>query len=268
MRFAYRAFLLLIVAVLVTGAQARNPIDRITAADLKADLFTLAGDAMRGREAGTIDELNASMWIAERCRAIGLQPAGDNGTYFQFFPIDRFRVSASSPVTLGGKNLRMGTDVVVDNIVLADVDAPIVMVPDGAIQNVDITGKTLVVQYVRPAAAAPLPNQSSPNMASGLRTWARGIQRAAQDKKPAAIVVLVPDSEQDQWNRTVYTFPRGTYTLDVDGNAPARTPTRGIPLLYVRESALGPMPADARLVASIFTDSFQVPSVNIIAKVP
>src|SRR5437763_15291526 len=114
MRFTNRALLITLLAATasLSGAQIKNPIDRITQADLKADLFTLAGDAMRGREGGTIDELNASMWIAERCRAIGLQPAGDNGTYFQFFPLERFRVSAASPVTLGGKPLRMGTDVV------------------------------------------------------------------------------------------------------------------------------------------------------------
>jgi len=62
---------------------------------------------------------------------------------------------------------------------------------------------------------------------------------------------------------------RGTYGLDPDGTAEQRTPTRGVPLLYVRESALGGTPApDARLVASIFTDSFTYPSVNVIAKVP
>jgi Zn-dependent M28 family amino/carboxypeptidase len=41
-----------------------------------------------------------------------------------------------------------------------------------------------------------------------------------------------------------------------------------MPVLYVRESALGGTPsADSRLVATIFTDSFQYPSVNIIGKV-
>src|SRR6187402_1620389 len=101
MRYAHLTllFVTLAAAVTVSGAQVKNPIERITQADLKADLFFLAGDAMRGREAGTIDELNASMWLAERCRAIGLQPAGDNGTFFQFFPIERFRVSATSQVT-------------------------------------------------------------------------------------------------------------------------------------------------------------------------
>ena len=37
----------------------------------------------------------------------------------------------------------------------------------------------------------------------------------------------------------VVPFTRGTYALDPDGTAEQRTPTRGVPLLYVRESALG-----------------------------
>ena len=94
---------LVLVATVAGGARGADPIDRIREADLKADLFTLAGDAMRGREGGTVDELAASVWVAERARQAGLLPAGDNGTYFQFFPLERFRVSASSPVTLGGK---------------------------------------------------------------------------------------------------------------------------------------------------------------------
>lgn len=266
----YRMFFLVsILALAATGAQVRNPIDRITQADLKADLFTLAGDAMRGREGGTIDELTASMWIAERCRAIGLQPAGDNGTYFQFFPLERYRVSASSQVTFAGKVLRMGTDVVTDNIVQAAVDAPIVMASEDAVESADITGKALVFHYVKPAVPAPLPSQSSPNLASGLRVWLRGIQQKVQARNPAALVAIVPDEERDQWDRTAYTFPRGTYGLDPDGTAPPRVPARGLPLLYVRESALSvPLIPNARLNASIFTDSFQFPSVNIIAKVP
>ena len=42
-----------------------------------------------------------------------------------------------------------------------------------------------------------------------------------------------------------------------------------MPLLYVREAALGgPLAPDAKLAASIFTDSFTYPSVNVIAKAP
>src|SRR6187549_3253351 len=118
---------LVTVSVMIGGA-AQDPIDRIREADLKRDLFALAGDAMRGREGGTLDEMTASAWVAERAREAGLLPAGDNGTYFQFFPLERLRVSASSTVTLGGTALRMGRDVIADTPVVATVDAPIVMV--------------------------------------------------------------------------------------------------------------------------------------------
>jgi peptidase M28-like protein len=198
-----------------------------------------------------------------------LQPAGDNGTYFQFFPLERMRVSASSPVTLGGHALRMGRDVVADNTVLANVDAPVVLAAAEALTGVDIAGKALVVRYSPPPAPTAMPSQSSPNRTSGLRTWLRGIQRSVAAQNPAAIVAIVSDEYHDQWDRTAYTFPRGVYAIDPDGTAGPRVPARGVPVLYVRESAIGSeLAADARLVASIFTDSFQYPSVNVIAKVP
>lgn len=269
MPFIRRVLTFVFVVATVSGAGAQDPGDRIRQADLKSDLFTLAGDAMRGREGGTLDEMNASMWLAERARQIGLKPAGDNGTYFQFFPLERYRVSPSSVVKFGGKALRMGRDVVPDNTVLADVDAPIVMASaTDTLTTMALTGKALVIRYTPPPTPAPLPGQSNPNQASGLRTWLRGIQRTVAPQNPAAIVAIVADEYKDQWDRTAYTFPRGTYALDVDGTAEPRVPTRGVPMLYVRESALGgALAADAHLAASIFTDSFQYPSVNVIAMV-
>src|SRR5262245_12103168 len=147
MRLVRRAltFALVVAAAGAGSARMQDPIDRIREADLKADLFTLAGDAMRGREGGTLDEMAASVWVAERARQAGLQPAGDNGTYFQFFPLERFRVSPSSIVTLGGKSLRMGRDVVPDNTVLANVDAPVVIAGGNELTGINVAGKTLVV---------------------------------------------------------------------------------------------------------------------------
>ena len=50
-----------VVATLgVAGAATQDPIERIREAEIKQDLFTLAGDAMRGREGGTLDEMTAS----------------------------------------------------------------------------------------------------------------------------------------------------------------------------------------------------------------
>jgi hypothetical protein len=113
---------LVLLTAAAAAAQPPDPADRIREADIKRDLFALADDAMRWREAGTIDEMTASAWVAERAREAGLQPAGDNGTYFQFFPLERMRVSAGSTVTLGGTALKMGRDVLPDAIVAATID--------------------------------------------------------------------------------------------------------------------------------------------------
>jgi hypothetical protein len=273
------AVLLVPALVLTAGAQrGRDPIERIREAEIKSDLFALAGDEMRGREGGTLDEMTASAWVAERAREAGLQPAGDNGTYFQFFPLERFRVSASSTVTLGGTALRMGEDVVTDTVVLAQVDAPTVTVGQESLTSVsadkpftlDVKDRAVVVRYVPapPSADAAAARTVGPRAANPLRTWARRIQTLVGDGSPAAIVVLVPDAAKEHWERVAFPFSRGTYGLDPDGTAAPRTARRGTPLLYVRESALdAPLSSDARLAASIFTDSFTYPSVNIVAKV-
>jgi len=252
---------LLLTAVSLTRAVAQDPIELIRQSELQADLFTLAGDEMRGREGGTLDEMSASMWIAERARQAGMLPGGDNGTYFQFFPLERYRVSAGSAVTLGGQTLRMGRDVLPDNTVLADVDAPVVVGDPEALDGLAVAGKVLMVRYV-PAGPAT-------GRTPALRGWMRGIQRAVAQQNPAAIVALVPDAAQDQWDRLAVSFPRGSYALDPDGTAEPRAPSRGVPLLYVRQSSLsGAIAPDARLTAMIFTETFQYPSMNIIARVP
>ena len=251
----------LVVAAAGAGsAGMQDPIDKIREADLKADLFALAGDAMRGREGGTLDEMTASAWVAERAREAGLLPAGDHGTYFQFFPLERSRVSPGSTVTLDGKALRMGRDVVTDAVVLANVDAPVTVASDDKLEGLVLEDRVLVVRYA--------PSPPATGTAPALRTWLRGIQRAAAASAPAAIVAIVPDEAVDQWNRVAVAFPRGTYGLDPDGTAPPREIPRGMPMLYVRESALRtPIKSGARLAASIVTESFTYPSVNVVAKV-
>ena len=58
----------------------------ITAADLATRLFIIADDSMRGRESGDIGNAMVTDYIASEFRRLGLQPAGDSGTYFQTIP--------------------------------------------------------------------------------------------------------------------------------------------------------------------------------------
>ncbi len=54
---------------------------------IEADVRFLADDLLEGREAGTRGFDLAALYVAERFRAIGLVPAGDDGTWFQQVPL-------------------------------------------------------------------------------------------------------------------------------------------------------------------------------------
>ncbi|MBW8368380.1 MAG: M28 family peptidase [Arenimonas sp.] len=56
-------------------------------ARIEADVRFLADDLLEGRAAGTRGYDLASLYVANRMRAIGLAPAGDDGTYFQRVPL-------------------------------------------------------------------------------------------------------------------------------------------------------------------------------------
>ena len=110
------------------AAAGANAESAIRESDLKRDLFALAGDHFRGREAGSLDELKASMWLADQLRAIGAQPAGDDGTYFQFFNMQRTRLQKSSTLSIGSRQLKLYHDALLFAPVNASVNAPLVWV--------------------------------------------------------------------------------------------------------------------------------------------
>src|SRR5262245_14902019 len=66
------------------AAQQRAPQNEsITQADLRADLFFLAGDAMRGRLTDTEENRATADYIRSRFERMGFKPVGPNGSFFQ-----------------------------------------------------------------------------------------------------------------------------------------------------------------------------------------
>ena len=64
----------------------RPTVPAITAGDLATRLYVIADDSMRGRETGEVGNAMVTDYIAREFRRLGLQPAGDSGTYFQTIP--------------------------------------------------------------------------------------------------------------------------------------------------------------------------------------
>ncbi len=71
-----------------SGAQGTPPTaavstPAITAADLRTRLYLIADDSLRGRLAGSEGDSVATAYIAAELARSGLEPAGDNGGWFQ-----------------------------------------------------------------------------------------------------------------------------------------------------------------------------------------
>ena len=65
---------------------------------------------MRGRAAGTADNLRGAAYIERELKRLGLQPAGENGTYFQDVPLYARGVAAKSSVTIDGRIFHLRED--------------------------------------------------------------------------------------------------------------------------------------------------------------
>lgn len=83
----------------------------ITAADLRQRLYLIADDSLMGRETGSLGAFKASAYVASEFKRLGLEPAGDSGTYFQTVPFWDVKVDSTSRlVTSGGTTLQLATD--------------------------------------------------------------------------------------------------------------------------------------------------------------
>src|ERR1700719_2928163 len=54
---------------------------------IRADMRFLSDDALEGRGTGTRGYEIAAKYMATQFESLGLQPAGDNGSYFQSVPL-------------------------------------------------------------------------------------------------------------------------------------------------------------------------------------
>ena len=260
----------------------------IREADIKRDMYALAGDEMRGREAGTLDEMRASMWLAEEMRKIGLSPRGDGGSWFQWWNMRRTRISSvSSSVTFRGKPLALWTEITPTSNAAVDVSGTTMFVADSRDTTADVRGKIVVASLLPPPAA---------NVRSTTNTYEVNYTRAAITpiansftRRGAAAVILVADSVAEiAFDGIAKTQIRGTY--DVVGGAPRFVRNAGAgaggggggagrggrggggaaptPVLLVHRSALADFRTDGQpMEIRLRSESFETPSVNIIGMV-
>ena len=115
---AMRALLsVLALGLTATPISAQAPLRTstraaISADDLRARLFLIADDSMMGRLPGQAGNYQAADYVASEFERLGLEPAGENGTYFQTVPFVLMAPDAGTHLQTGGTRFTLGTDIV------------------------------------------------------------------------------------------------------------------------------------------------------------
>ncbi|MEO5722655.1 MAG: M28 family peptidase [Chthoniobacterales bacterium] len=140
---------------------AAEPAPTISAERIKSDVKTLASDEFLGRSPGELGEERTIAFLADAFKAAGLEPAGDNGTWYQDVPLVRFDRQPGAQLTLkiAGKSipLVLGKNASLslrnpDQTTLTD--APLVFAGYGVVdrargwdayKDIDMTGKIAVI---------------------------------------------------------------------------------------------------------------------------
>ncbi len=152
---------------------ARQAAASIDPEKIRAHVRFLADDLLEGRGPGTRGGDIAAQYIGTQFALYGLQPAGDNGTYFQRVPLYAVHTiedqTKFSFVPEDGESIALtyGSDYVTKDqtgAASADIDAPIVFVGYGIdapeyhwddYAGVDVKGKVLLVIVNQPPSDDP-----------------------------------------------------------------------------------------------------------------
>jgi hypothetical protein len=166
---------------------------------IRGDMRFLADDVLEGRGTGTRGHEIAAKFMASQFEALGLQPAGENGTYFQGVPLRSARTDetkTSLTLVRGGKEetLIFRKDYITSGDpgrVESSVEAPVVFVGDGVTapeqgyddyKGIDAKGKIVAMM------------PEAPNFESSLKAhYSSGEVKAANAVAHGAVGEIVLD---------------------------------------------------------------------------
>ncbi|WP_394992382.1 M28 family peptidase [Emticicia sp.] len=254
----------LLVVINTSFAQNTPPaLNLIKTEDLKNDMKGLADAHFKGRSAGTLDELKAAMWLGEKYRAIGLKPAGDDGTYFQYFTLWRNQISEQTTIELNNKKLTLWRDISIAQMANVNLNSTITYLGNALDidTTVDVKGKIVAIEA----------NPKGINLDVSLPTWRYGRSIFVKYGMPlikrgaSAIIFIADETAENAWADANENYKRGNY--DIDGGVNANLTTT-VPVLWLHQEAKKYLLGNtASLKANIIVSKYPYPSVNIIGKI-
>lgn len=224
------------------SAHAFSP--EITEADFRVLTRTLASDAFEGRAPGSPGGAMTVEYIAAQYERIGLQPAGDNNSWYQTVPMVETTASDATVLRIArgddSRELAFGTDMMIGTrtgeteVSVADselvfvgygVDAPERNWNDYA--GLDVEGKTVVILVNDPGFHA---NDAAlfdgPRMTYYGR-WTYKFEEAARKGAAAALIVHDTEGASYGWDVVRTSWSGAQFDLRAEDDPAPRLPAQG-----------------------------------------
>jgi Zn-dependent M28 family amino/carboxypeptidase len=194
----YRIFLAGALVVFSTAAQDLH----ISGEKIRAHVKYLASDELEGRGVGTRGEKLATEYIASQLKLQGVNPGGDDGTYYQRVPLVGATTLPDATLTISGSNSKLPLSLLRDYVGTAcsqqaqnDFDAEAVFVGHGIsapefgwddYKGENLKGKVLVYFTNEPSS-------DDPNFFGGpaLTYYGRWTYKFEEAKRRGAVAALI-----------------------------------------------------------------------------
>ena len=168
--------------------------ETISADDLRAHIGFLADDLLEGRETGTRGQRLAAAYIKTHFQRIGLAPGNPDGTYFQYYYLNRSEIKSAS-ISFGGKNYEYTKEFFNYRRGFPDsLSGELVFAGYGIssddydnLEGLDLEGKIAVILGGSPNNEA----EKEQSKIDRVRSWAAR-QKAIEAKGAKAMVMIMP----------------------------------------------------------------------------
>jgi Zn-dependent M28 family amino/carboxypeptidase len=210
----------------IAPAASGPALNEITDAVIKEHIKVLASDEFEGRAPSTKGGTMAAEYLANQLKTIGIEPAGENGTYFQEVPIIESIVNRNFALSVPGKVYRYYDDVVAFSGVerpQVQAQGDIVFVGHGIVapeqkwndyEGANVKGKWVMIMVNDPPAPPDEPNLFGGKALTYYGRWTYKFEEAARQGAAGALLIHTDESAtypwqvvQSSWTGTQYSLP-------------------------------------------------------------
>lgn len=237
-------------------------VSAIKEKDLKNDMHQLAGDLFQGREAGTLDEIKVSTWFTDKMKQTGMTPAGEYGTFYQFFNMHRHQITPQSNVTIGDQNLKIWKDILIADVVDYQINTDILYL--GKVEPSELASKNIKDKVVALVA-------SDMNIKKEMTLFERRYPMFVRNKYYQEVlrlgakgIIFITDETADKsWKEVLPQMTRGVYGID----GMRDKVEKGIPVMWIKKENSNWVTNNPKISINLQTESYLYPSVNLIGKI-